>query len=163
VDWRNFYFNPKGRVSRKSYWLGFMLPYFAFCGLLSFVLVVFVSPNIEVGPEVSIDATVRFFLFGIPIWIAAAWIALILSFKRMHDRNLSGYWYLLPFGLYILATPALIILSNFVETLVFGIPVLTVIFLVMFVGSLFWVTSNVYFLPGTKGPNKYGPDPRKLT
>jgi uncharacterized membrane protein YhaH (DUF805 family) len=71
-------------------------------------------------------------LFGLASFIPS--IAVVV--RRLHDRNMSGWWYL---G---------VILASF-------IPV---------VGGLAGIAMFVLFcLPGTPGPNRFGPDPKDPT
>ncbi|EGE59587.1 UNVERIFIED_ORG: uncharacterized membrane protein YhaH (DUF805 family) [Rhizobium esperanzae] len=76
------------------------------------------------------------FHFAAAIWILfilAVFLPLIsLTVRRFHDRNISGWWYLAIF-------------------------VLSFIPYVGFVGGL--ATLVISVLPGTEGPNKFGPDP----
>lgn len=75
------------------------------------------------------------------IWALATIIpALALTVRRLHDRDMSG-WYFLGFIV------AIIVLSL--------IPVLGA-FLVLIL-EIGWIV--LMALPGTPGPNKYGPDP----
>lgn len=55
-----------------------------------------------------------------------------LQVRRFHDRNISGWWYLALFAL------------GFIPYAVF---------------VTFPVTIVISVLPGTEGPNKFGPDP----
>jgi uncharacterized membrane protein YhaH (DUF805 family) len=85
-------------------------------------------------------------VFWIGIIVLAVWglgtliPGIALAVRRLHDRDMSG-WYLLGFIV------AVIILSM--------IPVLGTI--VVFVLEIGWIV--LMALPGTPGPNKYGPDP----
>jgi len=75
------------------------------------------------------------------IWIIAAFIpSLAVTVRRLHDRNMSG-WYLLGFF------AAVIVLS--LIPVIGGLAVLAL--------EIAYVV--VLALPGTPGPNKYGPDP----
>lgn len=96
------------------------------------------------GPELN-DVS-----FGPVFWVgcilAVVWglgtiiPALAVTVRRLHDRNMTG-WYLPGF-----------IVAVFVIGM---IPVLgAVLVLAMYVG---WIV--LMALPGTPGPNKYGPDP----
>lgn len=75
------------------------------------------------------------------LWALASIIpSLAVTVRRLHDRNMSG-WYLLGFII------AVVILSM--------IPVLgPLLALALEVGYIV-----ILALPGTPGPNKYGPDP----
>lgn len=79
--------------------------------------------------------------------------SIILSIKRWHDRNLSGH----------------------VEWLFAGVPVLIMIFdypairpdnyylnaclSILAAVIVLWAFVELFFMPGTDGPNRYGPQP----
>ncbi|MCK9542241.1 MAG: DUF805 domain-containing protein [Novosphingobium sp.] len=69
-------------------------------------------------------------------WLAVIVPTIAVTIRRLHDRDMSG-WFLLLF----------IVLS--------AIP------LVGILASIAWLVLMV--LPGTPGPNKYGPDPKDPT
>jgi uncharacterized membrane protein YhaH (DUF805 family) len=75
------------------------------------------------------------------LWVLAAFIpSLAVTVRRLHDRNMSG-WYLLGF-----------IVAVFILSMIPLIGVLLA--LLLEIGYIV-----VLALPGTPGPNKYGPDP----
>ena len=99
-------------------------------------------------------------------WVAAItmiWINAATTVKRLHDRNRSGWWaaailivnrisylyYGLFFGLY------------------FGVDISTAkeLLLVMLAVALSllqtWIVIELFFLMGTDGPNRFGPDPAR--
>jgi uncharacterized membrane protein YhaH (DUF805 family) len=68
------------------------------------------------------------------LFLLASFIPMIaVVIRRLHDRNMSGWWYL-------------------------GVIVASMIPLVGILASLAFMV--LMFLPGTPGPNKYGPDPK---
>jgi uncharacterized membrane protein YhaH (DUF805 family) len=131
--WLPFFFSPQGRISRREFWLYAMLPIWL----------------------------VVLFFGWIPIigWIlmaACGWAYVATSFKRFHDRGYAGWWSLIG------VVPGVLAMVFFVRW--------------FFTGRIddyysamtFWVVSLaitlaqcalVYFRAGTRGPNKYGPDP----
>jgi uncharacterized membrane protein YhaH (DUF805 family) len=71
-------------------------------------------------------------LFGL-YWLATIIPTLAVTVRRLHDRDMSGWWYL-------------------------GVIVLS---LIPFVGALVSLAFLVLmFLPGTPGPNRFGSDPK---
>jgi len=56
--------------------------------------------------------------------------------RRLHDRDMSGWWYL-------------------------GVAVASIIPIVGFIASIAFLVLMV--LPGTPGPNRFGPDPKDPT
>ncbi len=79
-----------------------------------------------------------------------AWPYAAVSIKRLHDRNKSGWW-MIPF---IVATG---LYSEFGDRLA-GFQVKPFVGLVSFV-LFIWSLVEMYFLTGTRGPNRFGPDP----
>lgn len=147
----NFYFSAKGRVSRKDYWLRFVLP---LLGLyLVVVLVVFglMSALGEAGAIVG--------LLVIPIYIAIVWASVCVAAKRFHDRGWSGWWVLwfMLIGIGIAIVQYGLMFAFGTDSALAGI--------VALVGALaslviaIWQLVLLGFLPGDKGPNQYGPDP----
>lgn len=118
-----------GRASRSEYWR-FMLFYVLAVFAISFVAGLTGAFS---GLQGGISALATVFLVIGGLSIVALILPLIsLQVRRFHDRNMSGWWYL-----------ALVILG-----------------MVPYVGliaSLAILVINL--LPGTEGPNKFGPDP----
>ena len=82
------------------------------------------------------------------------------SVKRLHDRNRSAWWLLLVAGFFVFG-----ITDPFFEWTVHLrgnsaaiIPILLTPMLVL----LMWGMIEVQFLRGTRGPNRFGPDPLQL-
>jgi uncharacterized membrane protein YhaH (DUF805 family) len=87
---------------------------------------------------------------GIPLYLALVWVQICLTVKRLHDLNKSGWWMLAIFGVSFLSG----FLSEMGEILALVGIGLNVPILVYALWLLFW--------PGTKGNNKYGPDPIEI-
>jgi uncharacterized membrane protein YhaH (DUF805 family) len=145
-------FGLSGRISRKSWWLGFVI-------VLPFeVAEVVVSAPQEFGFDVQ--------PFTVPVWIdvpaqlITVYCNTALTVKRFNDRDWP-YW----LGFIFLVLGAIQIsaeqLGYFSENsenmgtaeLAFGI-VCLLYFLFAFVDNA--------FVRGTSGPNRYGPDPLKV-
>ena len=75
---------------------------------------------------------------GVGILLAVWWLAILIpgvavGVRRLHDRNLTGWWYL-------------------------GFVVLSFVPVVSFIS---WIAFLVIMaLPGTPGPNRFGPSPK---
>jgi len=73
----------KGRASRSEYWW-----FYLFSNLVSFVLVFSVS--LCMGVEAG-DIT------GTLVWLVLFLPSLAVFARRLHDRNRSGWWFLIAF------------------------------------------------------------------
>lgn len=138
------YTDFSGRSRRREFWW-FMLVYWAI--LLALMAAVFAAfPwNALEGRGDDLQSLVDAFqtplmlvslsalgLFYIGTYIP--YVALVI--RRLHDRNMSGWWY-----------GAALILS--------WIP-----FLSLFSFLLYPIIFVIMWLSGTKGPNRFGPDPK---
>ncbi len=170
----NFFFNPKGRVSRKAYWLGFMLPLFGVSLALSAGFAAYVFNNggaaaWEQGDPKLLAGTIAENLillstFAAPVYLVIAWSYFAVSVKRLHDRGRSWWWILTPLaptifaqlgvgaGIYLQQTAG----PNMISNVVFGAGVF---FLLATVGTIFWLCAIMFFLPGEKRDNQYGANP----
>lgn len=124
------YVDFKGRSRRSEFWwvqLAFFLYSLVLNGLIYTVggmtLDGYGQPN-AIGMALSLVALV----VGLGTFIPG----LALSVRRLHDRNMSG-WFLLLGLLAIIPLVGLIVVIGFIV---------------------------VFALPGTAGPNKFGPDPK---
>ena len=126
-----------GRSRRMEYW-GFAL-------LNILVVLIFVALMLGIGaPLMTMEENpaamatlgggfwIILVLFGV-YFLAVLVPSIAVTVRRLHDRNLSGWWYL---GYFV---ASMIPLVNFVA----GIALLVVL-----------------VMPGTPGLNKYGPDPK---
>lgn len=78
-----------------------------------------------------------------------------VAVRRLHDTNRTGWWILAPLLPYLIGVILLIGGAASGGFVLAGIGALF-----SFVGLLGAVVTLVFYcLPGTKGPNKYGPDP----
>lgn len=108
--WRVF-LDPRGRVTRKTWWIyGVLAP--LGLGLLLYALLSIAQVKGEVAERA--------------VNVLLLWPTLAVSIKRWHDRDSSGWWVL-----------------------------------VMLVPVVGWLVALVFngFLAGTRGSNRYGPEP----
>ena len=139
LPYRKLYRLIEGRSSRREFWMFVLLNatilavvlglFFAFVGVAAF------APDNLRNPAAMGSALVGMFALLVPLYIwafptAVAWFAVTL--RRMHDLNLSAWFYLVY-----------IILSM--------IPIVNIL---AFIGMIVLMC-----LPGSSGSNKYGPNP----
>lgn len=127
-----------GRATRKEYWgkcLKVSLPTILICGLLTWAMLESEIKNFgaDDGGEVGAVAILAC-LGNVAVGIWAFFAMLPVTVRRLHDRNMSGRWLLLFWGLQFL--PGAGWIAGLVQFIIVGC------------------------LAGTRGPNRYGPDPR---
>ena len=130
MDWKEFYFSPKGRINRKLFWLGpksLELWYFILTlvtlGIFPILLMVLIYiPIIKNYKELSKEVEPIILLFPV---VNLIYIRLSVMIKRLHDLNKSGWLYLIA--------------------------------IIPYINLLFFI--YVSFFKGTDGENEYGADP----
>jgi uncharacterized membrane protein YhaH (DUF805 family) len=156
TDFRTLYFSLKGRITRKTYWLRFVLPIFVIY-VVGFRLDLFLGINWEGG--VGIGGPVASIIGLLMLWPATSGFV-----KRLHNRGMSGkhavpYWGLLLSAVFF--RPAVFQLGPEIREVVADAG----IFLFLSYAEIPWLVYWLYlfvvtgFLEGTEGPNRYGPDP----
>lgn len=122
------YFQFAGRSSRKEYWIIYLLELIA--GNTVFFII---KINDILGLKiVCLSILILFFIF-IP--------SISVSVRRLHDCNISGWWFLC-FSLFIV----FLTLQEYYNNIIFNVFV--------------WVSPIISgFIPGTPTTNKYGEPP----
>ena len=88
MDWGWFLFSLQGRISRRQYWLNFLLPVFALSVVIALVSESFGGTR---SGQTQVDWLVI-------LWsLAVIWPGIATQVKRWHDRDKSGWWYLIAF------------------------------------------------------------------
>jgi len=86
VDYKRFYLSAQGRVNRKQWWLYLVLPIFVVSVILRLIDNAIGMVDQESGA--GLLSGLWAFIILIP-WI-------LVSIKRWHDHNKSGWWMLIP-------------------------------------------------------------------
>jgi uncharacterized membrane protein YhaH (DUF805 family) len=167
MDYRWLLGSFEGRIGRGRYWLATLVILGSMIAALLLLTVICgafgiatgsVAINI-IGISASIepadgDKAVKAALFPhvatILMTLGFAWFFVAASIKRLHDRNRSGWW-IIPF---VFATG---IYGHFGERLGDSWPA-ALVGLAVLIGSI-WGGVEMYVLKGTRGPNRFGPDP----
>jgi len=136
------YADFKGRSRRKEFWSFALLNLIVYAVLFAIVM----GTGASMASLASADPNNPFAIYaslfsGTGIILAIWWLAVLVptiavTVRRLHDRDMSGWWYL---GFFI---AAFIPIVGFVS----GIALLVLM-----------------LLPGTPGPNRFGPDPKDPT
>jgi uncharacterized membrane protein YhaH (DUF805 family) len=134
-----------GRISRAKFWI------VAIC-CFGFIVAVTGATAFFTSSLTTI------FQAAIIAEIAIAYTAVVSAIKRLHDRNKSGWWVVLFYGV-----PTFMpFLGAFLTTTVFATSAFAAIVMVLQFISLVvmvWAFIELGCLRGTIGRNQYGPDP----
>jgi uncharacterized membrane protein YhaH (DUF805 family) len=170
-----FLFSFKGRINRAKYWYAAFASGISCLFFLLVLALVFMFGVASKSVHVSIDifavfnnppsfplrasysnppASAAFSLLfnvaGTPIMVVGIWFFTATTVKRLHDRNKSGWW-MIPF--YIASGLYSHLKDRLPDTYAVG-----VLGVVAFVLCL-WGLVELLCLRGTRGPNRFGPDP----
>lgn len=91
-------------------------------------------------------------------------ISLFAVIRRLHDRNRSGWWIVFIFGVPFLIMWSAREIALRYEAVIGVAPdnrIVVMIGAAIALLPLLWAAVELYFLPGTKGPNRFGADPRE--
>ncbi len=179
-DWTSdeFLFSFEGRINRAKYWFALYAGMISCLVRLVFLVFLVFALNAIFGTSVksvhlniydifndppSLPLRVSFggsgsvwlvslvfYAAATPIFVAAIRILAATAVKRLHDRNKSGWW-IVPFFI------APILLGKVGDWLGDSYPA-DFLMLVMIALSL-WGFVEMLCLRGTRGPNRFGPDP----
>jgi uncharacterized membrane protein YhaH (DUF805 family) len=149
MDWMTLLFSFKGRINRGKYWLAVLI-YMA-------VWTTFIAISLIWLGGLDIDNLLRFagaalliWLIGFILLVVGTWSGLAVGVKRLHDRDKSGWWILL-----LWLGPGFLGGSQAVTPDLGG----GFIFSLAATAIAIWAFVELGCLPGTAGPNRYGPDP----
>jgi len=167
-----FLFSFRGRINRAKYWYAVFASW-AFCGvllaLLAFVLSRIFGASIksvhlnlfdiapvnvtfsDTGP--AFTETLIYLLFhagGAPIVVFGIWFLAATTVKRLHDRDKRGWW-IVP----LLIAPCIFnrLAGRLPDSYAVGVLELGAFVLCL------WGFVELLCLRGTRGPNRFGPDP----
>jgi len=140
MDYKVLLFSYDGRINRAKYWLAFGL--WLAAGLA--VVVITFLLGILFGQWVSVIILCLMLILG----LLGIMSGIAVGLKRLHDRDKSGWWLLLFY-----LGPA--VLDAMGQLAGGG----GVIFRLAASAVSIWGLIELGCLPGTAGPNRYGPDP----
>ena len=153
-----------GRSRRMEYWMWVLFQF-----LISFVFIIIIAA-VGGAAIMSGDLNQLVAVGGIVIVIYLLMILMALIFfipnlavtvRRLHDTDRSGWWMMLYWGPYLLLIVAQMMIGASAyaggDAMAGG--------MVALVAGLAWLVGCIIllvfmFLEGTRGPNRYGPDPK---
>ena len=140
MDWKYLFTSFDGRINRAKFWAA--IGVFFALGIVGLII------DSVLGTRVTVGGGLQVGIVGIIISLASIYFALAVYAKRWHDRDKSGWLSAVLIVVFVVAAivtmvaPALATVIAIVELLV-----------------AIWFIVELGILQGTKGPNKYGPDP----
>ena len=160
----HYLFGFSGRISRAKMWLFLLIAAVWSYSCLGIVCLAGYAGGLDdpwfaftpFGPRTSVEwiaTSVMYICFGVYLFSLVS-----VSVKRLHDRNKSAMWALLFWGTPVLWFVVLSVLgahhllpSNFV--------VIGGTSAVIVGGLMWWGLIEMLFFRGTRGENRFGPDP----
>lgn len=129
-----------GRSRRLEYWMFALLNLIVFAVLTALLFMGGLSTSALENPEAGLPPFNAFFIviaIVMAAWVIAIFVpSIAVVVRRLHDRDMSGWWYA-------------------------GLIVVSFVPFVGFIASIAFLV--LMLLPGTPGPNRYGPDPKDPT
>ena len=132
------YFDFSGRSRRMEYWMFTLLNVLIVIVFMVLLFGMVIPISMAQDPEAVAESFAgpgALILFGVMfLWFLGTIIpGIAVTVRRLHDRDLSGWWYLA----YIVAS------------------------ILPLISMVAWIVFLVFmFLDGTNGPNRFGPDPK---
>ena len=160
MRWTPVFLSFKGRISRKTFWIG--LGALLAAALIVVTLLTYLFELIR--PDRPSDSLVIYGRLAIllGVWFPAAFAVLAILVKRLHDRDKSGWWAaILAAGSFL---PLVALVGYLVGPGAFLLepnPFLQILDLIS-LAIAWWFLLDLGFLKGTAGPNRFGPDPLAL-
>jgi len=131
-----------GRASRSEYWWVVAFNFLFTWALFYLLLTAVAAAHTPVPPKNFVVSNLEILLAGVGLcWLALILPSIAVTVRRLHDRNLSGWWIL---GYLILSTLLIIIplLGGAIINLVLSI-----------------IAIVIMATKGDPGPNRFGQDP----
>ena len=158
------YADFSGRSRRMEYWMWVVFQFLIFIAFMILMVAVGGAALMR-GDMAGLMAVGGVLIILYLLYALLGLIFLVpnlaVTIRRLHDTDRSGWWIMLFWGPYLLMIANSMImgakLANGGDTTMDG-PVGMVLMLAFFVGAL--VLLVFMFLEGTRGPNRYGADPK---
>ena len=156
------WFNHKGRISRKIWWI--------FSCMVPICLLIVLSAahqTIKLGVNTAQESSKEeYAIMAVfyALWLVVLWIGFAGLTKRWHDQGKSGWSAALLF-VPIILYPLFLIFFSLVDRNDFGnldhrwMGGIFALMSLLFFVTIFVACAVAGFQPGTPGPNRFGPDP----
>lgn len=143
-------FSFRGRINRARYWLVALINLAIFTACLVFALAL-------IGLEISnatpwTDAPVNYLFMAIlaVVGLLMIWSNTAAGIKRLHDRDQSGWWMLVFWGIGAIVDFLQETATTSSSKFILGVGSFAV---------TVWIIIELGCLRGTQGPNRFGSDP----
>ena len=151
-----------GRSRRMEYWMFQLFLFLVYIALMVLMMIVGGGAMMTGGDPGAMMAAggAALIIGGLYMLFALAMLipSLAVSVRRLHDTNRSGWWILAPLSGYVIMLVGTLMAAGSPDNPGLG-GILAMVGLVAVIGL--GITLLVFmFLEGTRGPNKYGPDPK---
>jgi uncharacterized membrane protein YhaH (DUF805 family) len=157
MNWTWFLLSFEGRINRAKLWLAALIWFatiFSFMTIFLFTVDGILFASGHDTHSVSLRTIhPAFYLLGLPLLVIAVWLFAATAIKRLHDRAKSAWWFV-PF---FIAPSLLEKLSDWLDN-----PSLALLASALGLGLSVWCFVELFCLRGTRGPNRFGPDPLAL-
>ena len=164
MDLKWLLFSFRGRIQRLYFWVTILVVEFV-TGML-YTTIQFVAQFHGMGefnPDIKQFEPTGPLLIALFVVVSVnLWIIFTLKVKRLHDRDRTGWWLAVMY-------PAFFVVVGFAGAALATLmqpegerePLNTIgVFAVIATaGLMLWLFVEIGCLRGTKGPNRYGPDP----
>jgi uncharacterized membrane protein YhaH (DUF805 family) len=152
-----------GRSRRKEYWMWVLLQILIYISFWVLILLVGGSALMAGGADPTAAmaaggaAMIIFALYGL-VWLAFLIPGIAVAVRRLHDTNRTGWWILAPLAGYVVMFAGTAMAASSPDNPGLG-GILAMVGGLIALGLA--ITLLVFMLlEGTKGPNKYGADPK---
>lgn len=150
-----------GRSRRMEYWMFFLFQALVSTALMILLISVGGAALFSGGDPTALAAAGGSFMLIMGLYglfsLAMLIPSIAVGVRRLHDTNRTGWWLLAPLAPYILMFVAVGLSASSPDSGAAGILAMVGGLAVLALG----ITLLVFmFLEGTRGPNRYGPDPK---
>ena len=161
IKWTELLFSFRGRIRRLYFWLTTLVFGFA-AGMLTSTFQ-FIAKTYGIGetnPDThQFEPTGPLSIAIFAVTLANLWVNLALSVKRLHDRDRTGWWIAAMYLSIIVAVGLGFLTLTQPEGQREPFNTIAVIAVIAAGVLLVWLVIEIGFLRGTRGPNRFGPDP----
>ena len=162
MNYRSFLFGFGGRINRAKYWLALVVSLASTIAALAPAAWLLQSgtgqSSFKFGNLFEISGlpigTPQGWAFTIPLTVFLFWVFAATSVKRLHDRGRSAWWIaFFVAGPYLFGILGALLGDSYVALSLH----------LLGIALNIWFGIEMLFLRGTRGANRFGPDPLQKT